>query len=273
MVNKERAMSYITLADLGQTAPTHDRRPADNDTKRAFTKNAIAINAQSQAVPVQALPAIEAQARGVMAALNTFQAWSEPSTAELALRPALYWLWYGKWDSSQTVRANLQAALNNVLVRGGQRGGTVIGQQRDVNVWAETARETPAAVEERAREMAAQGRDAVECVSNPLMCYWEKTTPGQKIAIAGGAALLIGVPALFYFGGFISAAGNIAERLTRNGDFLGYCRTLTDPQLENVLEKEWEGSKRDPDRKSDYEDAEREAERRGWSVSRGRRLS
>ena len=213
-------MSYITLADLGQeSAP---RRSADNDVKRAFTKNAIAINAQSQAVLPQVLPAIGATAAGVMAALNAFQPWSEPSAAEIAARSignaGLYWVWYGKWDSSQTIRANLQAALNNVRVRSGQREGAVLGQQRDVNVWAETARETPAAVEQRARELAAKGASAVECVANPLVCFWDETTPGQKIAIGVGAAALIGIPTLFYFGGFISAAGNVLARVTKNSE-------------------------------------------------------
>lgn len=54
-------------------------------------------------------------------------------------------------------------------------------------------------------------------------------------------------------------------------DFKGYCRTLTDAQLEAVLEKEWEGKRRDPDRQEDYDAATSEAERRGWSVRAGRR--
>lgn len=213
-------MAYITLSDIGQTSQAASAREADNDTKRAFTKNAIAINAQSQAAPVQALPTIGAQAAGLLSALSAFQPWTEPSAAEIAARSVgnggLYWLWYGKWDSSQTVRANLQAAINNVRVKTGAKEGVIHGQQRDVNVWVETARETPAAVEQRARELALQGQDAVKCVSNPLACYWEKTTPGQKVAIAAGAAVLVGVPTLLYFGGFISAIGNVAERLTRN---------------------------------------------------------
>lgn len=204
-------MAFVTLADLGQETA---RREADNDTKRAFTKNAITINSLSQSLPPVALQAIAAQANGVMSALAAFQPWSEPTTAELALYPAVYWLWYGKWDSSQTVRANLQAAVNNVRVRGGERDGAVLGQQRDVNLAVEMARETPAAIEQRARELAAKGETVVECASNPLSCYWEKTTPGQKVAIALGAAVLIGAPTLFYFGGFISAAGNLAARAT-----------------------------------------------------------
>lgn len=49
-----------------------------------------------------------------------------------------------------------------------------------------------------------------------------------------------------------------------------YCRTLSDAQLENVLAKEYEAAKTfGGDREDDYEGAVREAERRGWTVSKG----
>ena len=55
-------------------------------------------------------------------------------------------------------------------------------------------------------------------------------------------------------------------------DFLLFCRQATDAQLENILAKEWEASQYDFDRRSDYSDAAREAERRGWTVVKGVRV-
>ena len=54
--------------------------------------------------------------------------------------------------------------------------------------------------------------------------------------------------------------------------FYTYCRTLTDSQLEHVLKKEWDASRHNESREADYDGAEREAERRGWSVARGERV-
>lgn len=52
-------------------------------------------------------------------------------------------------------------------------------------------------------------------------------------------------------------------------DFAGFCRQATDSQLRAILQKEWEGRQRDPDRRADYRRAVVEANRRGWSVSKG----
>lgn len=51
-----------------------------------------------------------------------------------------------------------------------------------------------------------QAKDAVPCLSNPISCvpWW---------AWAAGGTVVVGV-GLFYFGGFIKAAGNLADRST-----------------------------------------------------------
>lgn len=51
-----------------------------------------------------------------------------------------------------------------------------------------------------------------------------------------------------------------------------FCRQATDSQLEAILEREWTASRDNPARIADYETAATEAERRGWTVSKGRRL-
>jgi hypothetical protein len=53
--------------------------------------------------------------------------------------------------------------------------------------------------------------------------------------------------------------------------FLGYCRTLTDVQLENVLSDEYKASRVNESRQEDYNAAKVEAERRGWTVRLGQR--
>lgn len=50
---------------------------------------------------------------------------------------------------------------------------------------------------------------------------------------------------------------------TEYRDFRDYCRTLTDAQLVAVVQKEREGSRRDPDRDSHCDAAMDEANRRG----------
>lgn len=217
-------MAFITLADLGQETA---RREANNDTKRALTKAAISVNEMSRSLPVQALPAVEAQARAHTSVLDSYQPWSEPTAAELALYPAVYWLWYGKWDSSQTVRANLQAAVSNIRVKTGAKEGAIHGRQTDVSLLAETLRETPGAVKDEAKEktcatLASFGaltkEQCLRLMNDPNTSaaglVWESIPTWAKVT--GGAVIAGGV--LFYFGGFISAAGNIAERLTRNHD-------------------------------------------------------
>jgi len=64
----------------------------------------------------------------------------------------------------------------------------------------------------------------------------------------------------------------MADLVTYDADFLGYCRTLTDRQLENVLRQEYEASRVSDARKPDYQAAKMEAEQRGWIVRRGERL-
>lgn len=46
-------------------------------------------------------------------------------------------------------------------------------------------------------------------------------------------------------------------------DFRDYCRGMTDEQVRNILDKEDEGRKRDPDREADYRDAREELVSRG----------
>ena len=48
--------------------------------------------------------------------------------------------------------------------------------------------------------------------------------------------------------------------------FFEYCKALTDDQLENVLDKEFEASLTNPSRKEDFEVARTYAEGKGWSV-------
>jgi hypothetical protein len=56
-------------------------------------------------------------------------------------------------------------------------------------------------------------------------------------------------------------------------DFKGYCRTLADKQLENVLRIEHEAGETDRDRRDCFHAAVCEAERRGWTVDEnGKRL-
>ena len=50
--------------------------------------------------------------------------------------------------------------------------------------------------------------------------------------------------------------------------FRDYCRSLTDAQLEDVLQKEWD-AQRDPD----YMGAVIEAASRGWEVQDGKRIA
>jgi hypothetical protein len=54
-------------------------------------------------------------------------------------------------------------------------------------------------------------------------------------------------------------------------DFLLFCRNATDAQLETILAKEWEAATYSLARTADYNAAVREAERRGWTVFKGRR--
>lgn len=53
--------------------------------------------------------------------------------------------------------------------------------------------------------------------------------------------------------------------------FADFCRTLTDLQLENVLQDEYIASRTNKKRMADYRAAKMEAERRGWVVKMGER--
>lgn len=50
-------------------------------------------------------------------------------------------------------------------------------------------------------------------------------------------------------------------------EFIAYCRTLTDAQLEYVLRKEWEANGH-----RDYASASVAAAERGWTVENGERI-
>jgi len=49
-----------------------------------------------------------------------------------------------------------------------------------------------------------------------------------------------------------------------------FCRQASDRQLPEIIRKEFEGKKRNPERESDYEAACDEAESRGMAVDRSR---
>lgn len=196
---------FVSLSDLGLGQV---RKEAESDVKRSLTKQAISVNGRSTALPVTSLPALESEARGVLALLDGYQAWDGSS-----------WPLVG-WDSSQTVRANLQAAISNIRVRSGTKEGAIHGQQTDVNVLTETAKNTPGAVKQQAGDMVDAAKAAADCAKDPVRCWWNKTSATQKIGIGIGAGV-VGVGAALYattiFGGAIAAAGNVAEKLTRNG--------------------------------------------------------
>lgn len=198
---------FVSLNDLLGMGQVAARKEAESDTKRSLSKQAISVNDRSKALAVSSLPSLEAEARAVLALLDTYQAWDGSS-----------WPLVG-YDSSQTARANLQAAISNIRVRTGVKEGAIHGQQQDVNVLVETAKNTPTAVGDRAKELQDQAFSVVECFKDPIACLWDKTTKSQKLALGIGAgALTLGavVYTTTIFGGVISAAGNVAEKMTRN---------------------------------------------------------
>lgn len=198
---------FVSLNDLLGLGQVAARKAAENDTKRSLSKQAISINDRSDSLPVAALPGLEGEARGVLALLDTYQAWDGSS-----------WPLVG-WDSSQTVRANLQAAISNIRVKTGAKEGAIHGQQKDVNLLTETAKNYPGAVGERADELGNAAGDALKCVKDPITCWWEKTSKTQKLAVGLGAGMLT-LGAVVYtttiFSGAITAVGNVAEKLTKN---------------------------------------------------------
>lgn len=198
---------FVSLNDLLGLGQVAARKVAENDTKRSLSKQAISINDRSDSLPVAALPGLEGEARGVLALLDTYQAWDGSS-----------WPLVG-WDSSQTVRANLQAAISNIRVKTGAKEGAIHGQQKDVNLLTETAKNYPGAVGERAKELGNAADDTLKCVKDPITCWWEKTSKTQKLAVGIGAGVLT-LGAVVYtttiFSGAITAVGNVAEKLTKN---------------------------------------------------------
>lgn len=52
-----------------------------------------------------------------------------------------------------------------------------------------------------------------------------------------------------------------------NDSFYNYCKTLTDPQLANVINREYEAGRQD-----DYAAAKVVAAERGWRIAKGQRV-
>ena len=108
-----------------------EKKEATKEQKIALTGNAKHLNAQSQtAETIQRIGgpgALEALVRANMTQIDGLVMFEESGILD-----------WGSWDSSQTIRANLQATINNIRVNTGTREGTVHGQQRDVSVATET---------------------------------------------------------------------------------------------------------------------------------------
>ena len=104
-------------------------------------------------------------------------------------------------------------------VKTGAKEGAIHGQQKDVNLLTETAKNYPGAVGERAKELGNAADDTLKCVKDPITCWWEKTSKTQKLAVGIGAGVLT-LGAVVYtttiFSGAITAVGNVAEKLTKN---------------------------------------------------------
>lgn len=198
---------FVSLNDLLGLGQVAARRDPSGLEARAISQQAISINDRSRSLPVAALPGLEGEARAALALLDTYQPFEKFS-----------WLLFS-YDSSQTVRANLQAAISNIRVKTGAKEGAIHGQQKDVNLLTETAKNYPGAVGERAKELGNAAGDALKCVKDPITCWWEKTSKTQKLAVGLGAGVLT-LGAVVYtttiFSGAITAVGNVAEKLTKN---------------------------------------------------------
>lgn len=141
----------MRLAGFGQV-----KVEATKEEKINLTKQAKGLVSASQVQTGPMLLALESSVRALLAKLDSLQAFEDSSFFEI-----------GSWDSSQTIRANLQAAINNIRVRSGVREGTVHSQQRDVSVAAETvsnvaSRQFVKDVETQARKMTGEAGKSLQ---------------------------------------------------------------------------------------------------------------
>lgn len=72
------------------------------------------------------------------------------------------------------------------------------------------------AAENAVKAIGDAGKKTIECVSDPVTCFWKNTTTGQKVALGLAGTVLVGVPTLFYLGPLIRAVGNAAENATKS---------------------------------------------------------
>jgi len=141
---------------------------ADRDTKVKLTAWAKSLNARSQTVaPAMASP-LEAEIRAATSNLDMFQPWDDSDALSVAAR-VLSWgmVDTSRYDSSQTVRANLQRALLNVRIRTGVREGRIpTAPERDVSVAAEFGKNVASS-----EFVSDVGRRGVEILEHPAAVF------------------------------------------------------------------------------------------------------
>lgn len=165
------------------------KTPASKADKISLSEQGKQLVATSQSASGDTLTSLETTVRATLSRLDALQSFEDSSYFET-----------GSWDSSQTIRANLQAAINNIRVRAGTRQGTVHTQQRDVSVATETVKNIPtevkniptnlkASIMDSAKEAAREiSKEAVTSAANAAEDTGNKMV--QKYVILGIVAVL-----------------------------------------------------------------------------------
>jgi hypothetical protein len=231
-------VSYVELSDLsaalGSLSGTQVATREVKETLTKISKDLVrqANNAPGNTSPTNAatLAALNASILNTQAQLNSFNPWADSSTDfsdSLNLIKSIATFGFaggGEYAPSQIVRNNLGVALNVVRGKMGQEVTRIADtrpQGAPTNVWVDTAANMPGATNEVAKERMCQivgwlggPEDLCKRYANgdpslgvwDLIPLWVKITGGLTVAGVG----------LFYFGGFIKAAGYLAERATKS---------------------------------------------------------
>lgn len=135
---------------------------APKEVKIRLSQQAKTLVSHSQTATGTALIALESAARAILAELDQYQSFEDSSYFE-----------FGSWDSSQTIRANLQATISNIRVKTGIKEGAIHGQQKDVSVAEEFtsnvfSQQTANEIAKKAGEMLNSGGGALDKGSDVL---------------------------------------------------------------------------------------------------------
>lgn len=153
-----------------------DRPEATAEQKQQFTNQARGLFAQSRDLPPHMLPSIGSAVRAVLAQLGEVQPWRDQGG------------WFSDVEASDVVRAQLQQALKNVLVRTGQTDSSWSIETRpfeEVNVVTETGRNMPGEISKCLADPASC-LPRFDCGSLPQPLRWVCENPGKTAGFAVG---------------------------------------------------------------------------------------